>query len=180
MSHICQSKKDWLVILRFHLMVKIIKLNLKSLKSLKKIIKKLKKKSKLVFNLQMKKMKMKLKFHKKKRMCNLIKNQYSKMIDKNKLLNINIILMINKLIDSKINWLISLVKSKKYKGLIKMLMMMIILILFPRKAFKIKLKLIWRTLIFLVSHYLKLIKVKLIWMKILKNRNKKKENSFQN
>lgn len=140
-------------------MEKIIKFNQRSLRCLKKQIKKLKKKLRLVFNHQMKNKIVKYKLLKKNRVCNSIKHQFLKMRDKNRLLNINIISMISKLTDLKISWLISSARNKSFKGLQIRLLMMIILILFRKKIFKIRLKSIWKTLIFLVLPCQKQIKI---------------------
>ena len=140
-------------------MEKIVKFNQRSLRCLKKQIKMLKKKLRRVFNHQMKNKIVKYKLLKKNRVCNSIKHQFLKMRDKNRLLNINIILMISKLIDLKISWLINSARNKSSKGLQIRLLTMIILILFRKKIFKISLKSIWKTLIFLVLRCQKQIKI---------------------
>jgi hypothetical protein len=98
-------------------MEKTVKFNQRSLKCLRNQIKKLNLKSRLVYSLQMKRMRVRLKLLKKKRIYNSIKNQYLKTSDKNQLLNFNIILMISRLIDSKKSWLISLARNRNFKGL---------------------------------------------------------------
>lgn len=70
------------------------------------------------------------------------------MIDKNKLLNSNTILMINRLKDLKINQLINLLKSKNFKVQLNKVLMMILILLLKNKS-KIKNKLIWKISIFL-------------------------------
>lgn len=98
-------------------MEKKVKFNQRSLKYLRNKIKKLNQKSRLVFSLQMKRMRVRLKLLRKKRIYNSIRNQYLKTRDKNRLLNFNIILMTSRLIDSKKSWLISLARNRSFKGL---------------------------------------------------------------
>ena len=98
-------------------MEKKVKFNQRSLKYLRNKIKKLNQKSRLVFSLQMKRMRVRLKLLRKKRIYNSIRNQYLKTRDKNRLLNFNIILMTSRLIDSKKNCLISLARNRSFKGL---------------------------------------------------------------